>query len=1173
MDGVLMSENMQDTKICPWCGEEIKKKAIICRYCFQDVTQSGYEAAERATAGAVVAEGVPSAPTVTKPQAPKPAAEPTLSRLTRFVPKNLIEGIITSADTMEEGESRPIAILFSDLSGFTSLTETLGAEQMSDLLDEIYAATREIIARYDGVVEKFIGDAVMGIFGAPIAHGDDAERAIRSAIDVRDAVCRIGKEHGFNLDTHAGVAYGEVVFKTSKEGGGLDFRSIGDAVNLASRLQGKAMDGEILTDHRIQRQTRTVFHWEDLEEITVKGKKEMVKVHKVVGVRKQFAKIALGERMELFPLVGRKKELGILAGAAEGAAKGKKEAIVLVTGDAGVGKSRLIYEFYHTIKEKNYFWHTGRCLSFGTNIPFLPFVSLVKSILNLPRDSGPPVAPDDLKERVDRIFQSSPQKGRTKEQVQLKDDIFYSLAILLSVSLEKNPILFLSPKERRKKIFEAVLLLCARIAVMSPAIFVFEDFHWADADSLDLLDNLMVELTEKSVVFLIVMRPGLEHVFPHPDKTVSIRLEELSDAESKELISEIIGTKAIPVALREIILTRTQGNPFYIEEVILDLQEKGFVEHKGKAYRLKCPIEEVTIPDTVEGVVLARIDRLERKVKQVLQCASVIGQEFRYRALVQISELNRNMQEYIYSLVSGEYILEETNLPELIYIFKHIVLRDVAYSTLLEKRRRFFHARVGRALENIYEDRIEEFVEIIAHHYERGTIYDKAAYYLERAALKCEGLYAQRAAADFWERFLVSIEKIEPPQENLNTLRLKGNLHLGELCRRLGRPQRGVTAFQTALKDAEDLGDMNSKVVTLRGLAEAFRLSGMIDKALGCIADALAIARQTRDDSLIASCHNFIGHIERMRGNYQEAKKAFEEVLAFAKATGDRQRHYQALNHLGIIYMYFGESKRADESFRKSLELATELGRKNEQVQILLNIGINHLRSGECDLAKVKFGEALSIADRIEFEQGAQLALLDLTDLALKRGDIKSASTVSKRLFERMKEAFFSDIMAMALSNQARIHLGQGNLKQAKSTMNDAYAISRADENYAAIIDALSVKTEILLAEGDNENALKAAIELLTLVTDRKDAEFLSPAQVLRARSHLALNQLEEARQWARKAVESAKRSSIPRDEAWALWTLVQCETMAKKSDPEKIKEVRILAERAQDKALLAQIK
>ncbi|HRS00839.1 MAG TPA: tetratricopeptide repeat protein, partial [Candidatus Sumerlaeia bacterium] len=389
------------------------------------------------------------------------------------------------------------------------------------------------------------------------------------------------------------------------------------------------------------------------------------------------------------------------------------------------------------------------------------------------------------------------------------------------------------------------------------------------------------------------------------------------------------------------------------------------------------------------------------------------------------------------------------------------------------------------------------------------------------------------------------------------------------LCRRLGRPQRGITALLEALEDAEELQQTPDKLQVLRRLAEVNRLAGNMDKALNYINEALAIARKIKNAAEIAACYNFISHIERWRGNFHEAKNATEQVLAFAKSTGDRQKHYQALNHYAIICMYFGDSKTAHESFLHALALTRELGKKNEEVQILLNIGINHLRCGECEQAKIRFNEGLALAEKIEFEQGAELCLLAITDLALKCGDIKSAANVSKRLFLRMKEAFFSDIMAMAASNQGRIYLAQGDIKKAKSSMEDAYAIARADENYAVIIDALCLKTELLLAEGQNEHALAAAKELMSLIDAHKELEFLSTAQALNARCHLALDNPAEAAKWAEKAVEAAQRSGIPRDEAWATYILAQCVAAAKQPETQKLAQAKKLAMRVMDKALL----
>ena len=1164
----------KDTKICPWCGEEIKKRAIICRFCFHEVTRSGMEAAEKLAAGQKPSLEEPE-PAGKTPEAG--SVNPSLSRLSKIVPKSLIEEILTGVETLDESERRPIAILFSDLSGFTPLTEELGAERMSDLLDEIYSVIRNIVARYGGVVEKFIGDAVMAVFGAPMAHGDDPERAIRAAYDIRREVRKIGREQGYSLDTHSGIAYGEVVIKTTAEGGHVDFRSIGDAVNLSSRLQGKAPTGDTLVDHRIYLQTRTSFEWEQLEPVRVKGKKDPIKVHKVTGIKKQFSKVVLGERIDLVPLVGRKKELEILKKASDKASEGTGQT-VQITGEAGVGKSRIIYEFYQRLDKKKFLWSTGRCLSFGLNIPFLPFISLFKSILGYPREGGPPVTPEELTERINRIYEPvlkrirSKKSGATLEKQQR--DLYYSLAVLFSVDLDTNPLMEQSPRKRREHIFNAALNLIQILARQKPVILVFEDFHWADEDSLELMDHIIINSRKQRIMIVIMNRPQFIRSFPGGDSFTPLKVRELSDTDSRQLLEEILGTSRVRGDLKKLILERTEGNPFYMEEIILNLQEQGCLERKGEVFRLVCPVSSLAIPDSVEGVVLARLDRLEKKIKRILQCASVIGQEFRYQTLAQVADMTLDLQKYLVSLVDGDYLLERMLLPELVYIFRHIVLRDVTYGTLLDKRKRYFHARVAQALEILYRERIDEYVEIVAHHYEMGTIYHKAVIYLERAALKCEALYSQRAAADFWERLLKCLEKAELEKEKKTPIRLKGNIHLGKLCRRLGKPDRGIEAFQLALEDAETLDDRKARIDALMGMAEALRLSGKIQPAVKRMKEALELARKTKDEDLVASCLNFISHMERMRGNYGKALEAAGKVLLYSEKSRNRQRRYQALNHMGIILMYSGQPEKAAESFQYALALAREVGMKNEQVQIELNIGINHIRAGECKRAEKHLKQALSHATRLEFERGVQLALLAIVDLYLKKGEFNLALTNCRLLFKRMKEGKFSDIMAMALSNQARTFLGLGKMEKAWKNVEEAYDVSHSNGHYGTMIDSLFVLVDYHMKKREYKAALEKVEEAMKLIRTHREKDSLPRALLYQAEALLGLKRPDEAFVFAGKAVRAARKNSIPRDEAWALFTLSKCEKATGKNASKKHRgEAVNLAQKIEDHALLDRMK
>lgn len=1135
-----MSPAGAETKTCPWCGEEIKAAAILCRYCRGDVTPQGVTEAQQFAAKR--SSSHPSAAEAPSARVPS-FQDPVLSRLSKYLPESLLQGILESAELIDEGERRPIAVLFADVSGYTALTEKIGAEAMADLLKAIYARVEEIISRYGGVVDKFIGDAVMALFGAYRAQGDDPERAIRAALDIRSAVRAFGESRGYELDTHSGIAYGEVVLDIREGRGRLDYQTIGDAVNLASRLQGLAPTGELWTDHRIYTQTRTTFRWEDLPPVEIKGVSRPVRVHRVSGVRKLFAKVVLGERIEMVPLVGREADLARLEKAAARAAQGAGE-VAIVRGPPGIGKSRLTYEFYHKLPKGRFHWYTARCLSFGANIPFLPFTKLLQSIFQIYEDSPAPLMEGELRAAVDLIY--APAMGRARREDRRKaiaersELAAAAAALFLSVADKTNPLLGLTPQERRTRLFEGLTDLLIQLCSEKPTVLVFEDVHWADADSLEFLDHLILALRAKSVLLLILTRPDLAHRFPGQDDFTGISLGELTGKESELLLSRLLRVGRLPKTVRDKIVEKAEGNPFYMEEVILSLRERGILERRGDHYHVVGTIQDVEIPDTVEGIVLARLDRLERSLKRVIQCAAVIGQEFRYRTLAHVTEASERLRDHLINLLTGEYVLQQSLIPELVYIFRHTVMRDVAYGTLLEKRRRAFHARIGEAMEGLFADRIDEFVEILAYHFERGRVAEKALLYLEKAAIKCEALYANRAAADHWERLLAFL-KAEPSSGH-RPLGLRAMLHCAELYRLLGRVSEAITISEASCKEAQELGDNRQLATAFRLRGEALRLAGRVEEAAEFLNEAARAAQTAGDKELIAACLNTSGNLARMRGQFPAARKAFEEVLRIATELSDRRRRYQALNHLAILSMSDGELAQAEANFKEALALTQELGIRDEQVQIELNLGILYLRLGRSDEACKMLTSALAIAESIESERGAQLCLLALGDLYVKTGEFVRARATLGRLLGRAKDHPFDDISAVALTNEARALVSQDKLPQANQAVVTASTLAEASDNYIGRIDARAVQAEIASKQGRPAEALKSAQAMLALVEERGEREYLSYALALCARAFLASGEKESALVAARKALDGAREERIPRDEAWALWVLGRCQ-------------------------------
>lgn len=1134
-----MSKQGSETRDCPWCAEPIRAAAVICRFCNRDVTPAGFEQAGlQRSQGQGLSEQIPGGAVP-----PGEQDDPILSRLSRFVPPALLQGLVQGAAAIGEGERRSISILFSDLAGFTTLTHEIGAEAMSELLRDIHAEVGQIVERYGGMVDKFIGDAVMALFGAPRAHGDDPERAIRAALEINDAVQAIGRRMDLDLRMHSGIAHGEVVFEVLGSVGRPNFNTVGEAVNLASRLQGIAEAGQIVVDHRIYSQARTTFKWESLGSVDLKGIKPKTRAHRVTAIRKQFAKVVLGERIELVDFVGRKKELSRLNELAHKACEGEAQ-IAEIRGEAGVGKSRVAYEFYHRLSRDDFNWFTGRCLSFGANVPLLPMKKLLKSILGF-IDEDISVSQEDLAQAVSNIFAPALRRARSKERkAQLKRNeaaALWASCVLLDLNDPKNPLLSESAKSRRSKVFRAVVEILGQVSRLKPTVLVFEDFHWADSDSLELLNHLIVHLANSPILFLILVRPDSRHEFPSQASIEQIRLLELSDTESRRLVTRLLNLERLPKNLKTAILTKAEGNPFFLEEIILSLRERGVLQLRAGKYHLTGPIDKLQIPDTVEGIVLARLDALHATMKRVLQCASVIGQEFQYQTLNHVIEARERLKGHLLTLADGDYILQQALIPQLAYIFKHVVLRDVAYGTLLQKRRKHFHARVAEALREVFPERVGEFTEILAYHYEKGESFDEALDFLDRAASKCQRLYANHAAIDHWERLLVILKRTKREDVEARRLALKTYVAMARMLRLTGQVEQARSTNEKSLALADDLGDAQASVQARRELAEVLRLSGRTDEGLERLGEARKIARSSGDKRALANCENSLGHLRRTKGEFTEAKKSFRAAYRLAGEVGDRKQRFQALNHLGLIAMYAGKADEANRDFTEALELAAELGIREEEVQIRLNIGINHLRLGNISSAKRELLAVVAQAEKIELERGAQLAKLALVDLLVKTGDFSRAAAESKALIRRNLDSPYRDILAMTLSNQARAHIVNRRFAQARKALDQAVSLATEDENYFVMIDAHAARTELHLARNDGIEALKVVSLGMELLGEHPETEYIPVVKTLAARSHLALGDVKKAKEFALIAVRDARKARLPREEGWANWALGLC--------------------------------
>lgn len=671
-------------------------------------------------------------------------AENQSNILQAYIPKELAERMIHAGKVLES-ERRVVTILFADVTGFTAMSEKLDPEQVTTVLNECFRGLVDIVYRFEGFVDKFIGDEIMAIFGAPIAHENDPERAIRCAVEMHSFINRFNSLAPISLPQplgiHIGVNTGMVVAGNVGSDLRMNYSVIGDTVNLAARLVSYSKTGQILTSESTYNSVHHILKTGNPEMATLKGKSEPVKVYPIIGIDESSLP---GERvMRRSTFIGRAEEIAVFEGCLTDL-QHHKESRLFIRGEAGVGKSRLKLEFAGIAERAGVALFEGKCSSFETSTPYYLWNTLLKSILGITRE-----APE------------SETRSRLHDFLQilgLKDHEPY-LATLLSLRYEQ--ILMEEDEQRKGKIFASVVELIKALSQRKKTLIVFEDLHWVDKFSDTLLHHVFRESALAPVVFILLYRGEYQRsadLLQAGGKLLD--LNRLASAEAVKLMASRFGVNDIPLQISDLVYQRSEGNPFFIEEIIRTMLDRKSIEVEGGSLRVREQNLSQFIPDTVQGIIMARIDRLEERIKEVLFQASVIGREFSRPVLEKVTTRTEGLSDSLKTLNSLELILPKEEARELEYLFKHYLIQEVAYNTILIKRRKDLHAKIAHAIETLYADKLRDFYELLSFHYERAEEWDKAADYLARSGRKVQEMFSKEESQSFEERKQTAIEKL-----------------------------------------------------------------------------------------------------------------------------------------------------------------------------------------------------------------------------------------------------------------------------------------------------------------------------------------------------------------------------------------------------------------------------
>jgi class 3 adenylate cyclase/tetratricopeptide (TPR) repeat protein len=856
-----------------------------------------------------------------------------------------------------------VTVLFADLAGFTRLAEKLDPEDVHTIVDRCFELITAEVHRFEGTINQYTGDGVMALFGAPIAHEDGPRRAVHAALAIQRALREYGRqvqaERGFALQMRIGLNTGPVVVGRIGDDLRMDYTAVGDTTNLAARMQQAARPGSVLASEATWKIVGGFFEGLDLGEIEVKGHAP-VRAFEVLRPRGRRSRLEVAAEQGLTPLVGREREVATLLDLFREVKAGRGQ-IALLSGEAGIGKSRLLLELRRRLAEagESATWLEGQCVSFGQSIPFLPLVDQLRRNFGIEEMDGEP-------EIIAKIEHGMRRMGG------LEPHIPY-VRYLLSVDPGDPAVAAMEALARRRKIFEAVRALSLRGAQLQPIVFVFEDLHWVDPSTEEYLTSLVDSVAGAPIMVITTHRVGYAPPFAGRSFATTLSLRALSEAEALAMAGRVLGSEQFPPELRAALVEKAEGVPLFVEEVTKTLLDLGVLRRENGGYRMVKAMAEVSVPDTIQGIIMARLDRLGEDGKRTVQLASVIGRQFLRRLLERIGGLSEELEGLLAELKALEIIYEQGLLPEPAYIFKHAVIQDVAYQSLLIQRRRALHRAVGEAIEELYTDRLADHYEELAHHFSQAEEWGRAFEYLARSGDRARDAYANPTALEFYARALEAAGRTTPPVAPARVM---------EILRRRGRLLSVLARFPEAISDLQKMVEVARTAGDRRGEGQAEAELGAVlystlsaehvPEAKRLAESASKIAEETGDQLVLARSLYLLGVVGQVEGDLTGADARLEASLRIARASGFRDVAAGDLTMLATHANWRGEFPRAVTLTREGGQVAAEVYDHFHEglalaVRCLAHIGLGEYAEG---MATIKDGLARARERNLPFNIG-----------------------------------------------------------------------------------------------------------------------------------------------------------------------------------------------------------
>ena len=1089
---------------CPNCSAELTAGAVFCSSCGQEVRGTG--------------SGAGSA------------------RLQQYIPKELLAKLeAAQASGGMQGERRIVTMLFCDVSGSTAAAGKLDPEEWAEIINGAFDLLIAPVYRYEGTLARLMGDAILAFFGAPIAHEDDPQRAVLAGLDIIQGIEpyreQVQSKWGLDLQVRVGINTGLVVVGEVGSDLRVEYTALGDAINLAARMEQTAQPGTVQLTDDTRKLIAPLFEFEDLGGIDVKGKSEPVQAYQVLRAKSAPGRLRGIEGLDA-PMVGRDAELvrlrEIIAGLRQGQGR-----IVSLMGEAGLGKSRLIAELRHALSSDGLLrfagvpsglqigWYEGRCISFEGSTPYTPFLDLLNRYFGFRPEQGDSERYDIIKAHVlelipDRVEEATPF-------------LAFMLGIELSGEAEER-LKYLQPPQVRDRVFRATVDFLDQLAQSRPLVLVFDDLHWSDPTSLDLLEHLMPLTDRAPMVIIGLFRPlqqepswrfheTAERDYAH--RYSAIRLEPLNEDYSRDLVAGLLHVEDLPERVRQLILSKAEGNPFFVEEVIRSLLDARLVVRENSHWRATQEIENIALPDTLSGVITARLDRLAEEPKRVAQTASVIGREFQFTTLADVHGVTGTLPEALTDLQQKELIRERTTEPQHVYLFKHALTQETAYSSLLLSRRRELHRRVGECLEQIEPDRAGE----ISRHYLEAREEVRALPYLVQAADEAARAYSTVEAIRHYTRAIEILGTVKdqglarPAREGLGAALTFGN-----------DVPRAVENYHAMLHEAKEYGDLPMQVSALNKLGFVTALMrGQFPEAEDHLVDAERLASQCGDLAGLAELHMTYCYLRVPFGQFDDAIEHLSESARIGRELDISEARLFGMTHTANTLMYMTRFDDGWQATQAARDLAEELGNSMWLSELMgLPSPIYHIRNGDLEAASHSAEEGARLAARIGASEAEAYGCLMQGQVAWFRGDFQRAIACHESALRAGQAAGFPFLQAAALCGLGTAYLNIGGNYAERGTELQAQAMEFMEQPMGEVMGGL-IWADIgfcAVAGGDPQRAGEMFQKGLTVST--ATSLLARPALLVgSAFVELGRGNVQEAGDLAREAREFAEERQM----------------------------------------------